>query len=129
MRGQPGIKCSPFTLRAVLPAEQRLPSTAQYRTTVEQWFTNIHDTCQKSSSIKEIEDELELGQIEEVIENAKDELELIDYYYENKMWELVDEAKEEGNKIAEQMADSIYFFSPQSRGVPPALPQEEKPKA
>lgn len=31
--------------------------------------------------IKKIEDEIELGQIEEVIEMAKDELVLIDYYY------------------------------------------------
>lgn len=31
--------------------------------------------------IKAIEDAIDLGQIEEVIEMAKDELHLIDYYY------------------------------------------------
>ena len=31
--------------------------------------------------IKEIEDAIELGQIEEVIQMAKDELKLIDFYY------------------------------------------------
>ncbi len=31
--------------------------------------------------VKKIEDEMDLGQLEEVIEIAKAELELIDYYY------------------------------------------------
>jgi len=56
---------------------------------VESWFKHIHSTCRTTDDIKKIEDTLDLGQIEEVIENAKDELGLIDYYFEHKGWELV----------------------------------------
>lgn len=38
----------------------------------------------KTFKIKEIEDEIDLGQIEQVIEMAKDELKLVDYYYGKK---------------------------------------------
>ena len=102
--------------------------------------------------IKAIEDEIDLGQIEEVIEMAKDELELIDFYVgkchpwfvlsfsivaqdqflqtmhylENKGWELVKEAKSEANEIAAAMADSIYFSSPEARA---SFKKPEAPKA
>ena len=63
---------------------------------VEQWFKYIFKVTQEkvdvsiviilmidvhNIKIKEIEDEINLGQIEEVIEMAKDELELVDFYY------------------------------------------------
>ena len=34
---------------------------------------------------------------------------------DNKGWELVEQAKKQGDKIVEEMADSIYFSSPEAR--------------
>ena len=81
---------------------QRIPS-CQYRENVEKWFEFISKvTTEKMDvtsslifslsvtypfsiyncyQIKEIENEINLGQIEEVIEMAKDEMSLVDYYY------------------------------------------------
>ena len=66
---------------SVLTAIQKIPPTAAYRTDVEKWFQFISNICAKENDIKKIEDEIGLGQIEEVIEMAKTELQLIDYYY------------------------------------------------
>jgi len=83
----------------VLDAVKKIPATAAYRTTVEQWFNFITKTAQKHTDIKKIEDEIGLGQIEEVIEMAKDELELVHYYHDNKGWLLVEQAQMEGDAI------------------------------
>lgn len=74
-----------------------------------------------------------MGQIEEVIEMAKTELELVDYYYgniitllyqydlnnvsylgiiEKKGWEIVAEAKSKADELIKELGDSIYFTSP-----------------
>lgn len=47
-------------------------------------------------------------------------------FTENKGWELVKEAKREGNEIAAAMADSIYFSSPEARA---SFKKPEAPKA
>jgi hypothetical protein len=92
--------------------------------------------------IKKIEDEIGLGQIEELIEMAKDELHLVDYYIgiiflyqsnniykyplylfqDSRGWELVKEAKSQADFLLEELADSIYFSSPEERPPPPAAP-------
>ncbi len=64
--------------------------------------------------------EIALGQIEEVIEMAKDELNLVKFYIEHKGWELVDEAQKEADTMVGKMADSIYFTNP--------LPPKPKPE-
>lgn len=72
-----------------------------------------------TADIKAIESEIALGQIEEVIEMVKNELKLVDIYFESKGWEQVaDEAKRADSMVA-KMSDSIYFSSPQT---PPAAP-------
>ncbi len=100
--------------------------------------------------IKAIEDEIDLGQIEEVIEMSKTELELIDFYYgklyhpwnnrfvpklrevnvqffvENKGWELVAQAKLEADDLLDEMADSIYFTSPEARPTLKKMQEEGK---
>jgi hypothetical protein len=127
----------------VLDAVKKIPATAAYRTTVEQWFNFITKTAQNHTDIKKIEDEIGLGQIEEVIEMAKDELELVQYYYDNKGWLLVEQAQKEGDAIVEgiqslltyilthlltyllilDMADSIYFTTPEMKPPAAAAPQ------
>ena len=34
---------------------------------------------------------------------------------DNKGWELVEQARKESDKVVEEMADSIYFSSPEAR--------------
>ncbi len=48
---------------------------------MEKWFKFISNTITEKKDVKAIEDEIALGQIEEVIEMAKNELTLIDYYH------------------------------------------------
>jgi len=61
-----------------------------------------------------------------VIEIAKDELALVDYYYENKGWELVADEKRRADKVVEAMADSINFTT-QASTVPPPPPPPAPP--
>jgi hypothetical protein len=80
----------------------------------------------RAAQVRAIEDEIGLGQIEEVIEIAKDELALVDYYYENKGWELVADEKRRADKVVEAMADSINFTT-QASTVPPPPPPPAPP--
>lgn len=54
-----------------------------------------------------------MGQIEEVIEACKDEIELIEEYHENKVWEMVEKAQAEAEEMVERAADSIFFTCPE----------------
>jgi len=99
----------------VLAAAKKLPAGTEYRTQVEQWFNYLKKVTTEHVDIMAIEDEVDLGQIEELIEDAKSELELVNYYYENKVWELVEEAQKDANELVDQLADSIYFTNPESR--------------
>lgn len=65
----------------VLNAVQKIPTSSEYRTHVEQWFQFIHKSATTIEDLKKLENDIGLGQVEEVIEMAKTELELIDYYY------------------------------------------------
>jgi hypothetical protein len=101
---------------------QPIPASAQYRVNVEKWFNYISKVVTNESDIKKIEDEIALGQIEEVISMAKDELELVDYYIEQKGWEAVAEEQKVSDNMIGRMSDSIYFSNP--RPEPEAV--EEK---
>lgn len=65
----------------VLSAVKKIPAESQYRIDVEKWFSYIQRTATEKTDVKSIEDEIGLGQIEEVLEMGKTELELIDIYY------------------------------------------------
>jgi ETC complex I subunit conserved region len=67
----------------VLSSITKIPSSSGYRTDVEKWFTFIHASALKHNDIKSIEDDIGLGQIEEVIKMAEAELDLIEYYHGN----------------------------------------------
>lgn len=49
---------------------------------------------------EKIEQTIALGQLEEMIEEGKDELKLIDMYYDAKMWEVVDKMNEGREDLA-----------------------------
>ena len=55
---------------------------------------------------------------------AKEELKLVDYYYDNKGWEIVATEQAEADRMVVEMADSIYFTDPDSH--PAKIPEEEK---
>jgi len=84
----------------------------------------VKTVVKSTKDIKKIEDEIALGQIEEVIEMAKDELELVSFYIEHKGWEQVEEAQQEADTMVASMADSIYFTNPNAKAkfVPPPPP-------
>lgn len=81
---------------------------------VEKWcnfFTKVASTKQ---DIKAIEDEIALGQIEEVIEMVKDELKLSEIYVQEKGWEQVKDEQRRADSMVAAMADSIFFSNPQN---------------
>lgn len=108
---------------------QKIPESSGYRVNVEKWFKFITKTASSSQDVKAIEDEIGLGQIEEVIEIAKDELSLVDYYYEQRGWELVEDEKKRAEKVVAAMADSINFTTQASTMPPPPPPPAAAPPA
>lgn len=105
---------------------QKIPANSQYRINTEKWFTYIKKVLASTDDYRQIEDEIGVGQIEEVILAAKKELELVEYYYENKGWERVAKAQERADALVDDMADSIYFSMPEYK-EPPAPPAPPSP--
>jgi len=71
-----------------LQAVQTMPEHAVYRQNVEK-FTNYRlQVCQETEDWEEIEKKVGCGQVEELILQAKDELELIPKMAEWKPWEV-----------------------------------------
>jgi hypothetical protein len=77
------------------------------------------------SDIRKIEDEIAVGQIEEILAMAGDELELIDTYVDNKGWELVADEQKRADAVVEGMKDTIYFSNP-AEPAPEAGEEEKK---
>jgi hypothetical protein len=90
-----------------------VPAGNQYRVNVEKWFTYMKKVANDTTDIRKIEDEIAVGQIEEIITMAADELELIDTYVDSKGWELVVEEQKRADTMIEGMKDTIYFSNPE----------------
>lgn len=101
-----------------------VPATSQYRINVEKWFTYIGSVAEGTQDIKKIEDEIAMGQIEELIEMAKDELELVQIYIDEKGWVQVAEEQKDAEALVADMKDSIYFTNP----LPPPPADDEAKK-
>ncbi|CAM6095098.1 unnamed protein product [Calypogeia fissa] len=69
---------------------QTIPETAQYRKTVEEISRHRLKVVEESKDWEEIEAKLAAGQVEQIIEQAKDELLLIPKMAEWKPWEAPD---------------------------------------
>ena len=104
---------------------QPIPATSQYRIDVEKWFNYIGKTCEGTHDVKKIEDEVNMGQIEELIEMAKDELSFAQLYIDEKGWEQVAEEQRDADAMLAGMADTIYFTNPLP---PPPAPEAEEKK-
>ena len=91
---------------------------------MEKWFNYIGKTCEATHDVKKIEDEVNMGQIEELIEMAKDELSFTKLYIDEKGWEQVAEEQRDADAMIADMADTIYFTNPSAAPAPEAV--EEK---
>jgi ETC complex I subunit conserved region len=70
-----------------------MPETAFYRIEVTKWCNYVIATTKANPDDPEaVEDSVNMGQVEELIELAEDEMIALDCYLESRMWELVEEA-------------------------------------
>jgi NADH dehydrogenase (ubiquinone) 1 alpha subcomplex subunit 5 len=67
-----------------------MPETAQYRIDVTKWCNYVLQTVKANPEDPEaVEDAVQMGQVEELIEMADDEMVCLDVYLDTRMWELV----------------------------------------
>lgn len=71
-----------------LAAVAGLPETAAYRVNVEKVTRHRLGVVEATEDIEEIENKLGLGQIEEVMEQARDELDLIPHMAQWQPWNV-----------------------------------------
>eukprot|EP00002_Diphylleia_rotans_P013501 TRINITY_DN263_c0_g2_i1.p1 TRINITY_DN263_c0_g2~~TRINITY_DN263_c0_g2_i1.p1 ORF type:complete len:145 (+),score=47.69 TRINITY_DN263_c0_g2_i1:50-484(+) len=64
-----------------------IPAQADYRKAVEEFTTHRLEVVKSTEDIAEIESKINCGQVEELIEQAKDELELIPVMLQWKPWD------------------------------------------
>lgn len=70
-----------------------MPETAQYRIDVTKWCNYTLKAVKESPDDPEAVEELcRMGQVEEMIEQADDEMKVLDMYLEDRIWELVEQA-------------------------------------
>jgi hypothetical protein len=71
-----------------------MPETAQYRIDVTKWCNYvIQKTKENPEDPEAIEDAVQMGQVEELMEMAEDEMVALDCYLGCRMWELVEASK------------------------------------
>jgi NADH dehydrogenase (ubiquinone) 1 alpha subcomplex subunit 5 len=73
------------TLKVV---NDQIPERAEYRRSVERITNYRLKVCQEEEEHERIEQRIGCGQVEELIEQAKDELELIPQLAEDKPWDV-----------------------------------------
>lgn len=85
-----------------------MPETAQYRMDVTKWANFVIKTAKENPGNPEaVEDAVQMGQVEELIEMAEDEMIAMDAYLEVRMWELVDAANPAVNFSPDPMKDEM----------------------
>lgn len=73
-------------------AASDMPETAQYRIDVTKWCNYVIAQAKANSDDPEaVEEAVNMGQVEELIEMAQDEMIALDTYLKVRMWELVGE--------------------------------------
>lgn len=85
-----------------------MPETAQYRKDVTKWANFVIKTVKENPDDPEaVEDAVQMGQVEELIEMAEDEMIALEAYLEVRMWELVDTANPAVNFSPDPMKDEM----------------------
>ena len=71
-------------------AASDMPETAQYRINVEAIARYRIKVCEENFDDPEkVEELIECGQVEELVEQAKDEMEVLNMYLEARLWEKI----------------------------------------
>lgn len=69
-----------------------MPETAQYRIDVTKWCNFVISQAKANPEDPEaVEDAVRMGQVEELIDMAEDEMIALDTYLRTRMWELVEQ--------------------------------------
>ena len=72
-------------------AASDMPETAQYRVDVEKIARyRIKIAMENPDDPEMVEDLCQCGQVEELVQQAEDEMTVLDMYLQERMWELVD---------------------------------------
>ena len=66
---------------------KKIPADAEYRKNVEAFTKYRKRVVQENEDVKTIERIIGCGQVEELVEQANDELSLIEDYYRDRLWE------------------------------------------
>ena len=71
-----------------------MPETAQYRIDVTKWCNYVMKQVRENPDDPEaVEDAVQMGQVEELMEMADDEMVAMDVYMRTRMWELVEQTE------------------------------------
>lgn len=84
------------TYNQTLEALSRLPTTAVYRQATEALTQHRLSIVESTENVDEIEAKIDVGQIEEIILQAQDELKLVGKMEEWKAWESLETPIPEG---------------------------------
>ncbi|CAO3686751.1 unnamed protein product [Rhizopus stolonifer] len=84
------------TYNQTLEALSRLPTTAVYRQAAEAFTQQRLSIVESTENVDEIESKIDVGQIEEIILQAEDELKLVAKMEEWKSWEALETPIPEG---------------------------------
>ncbi|KAI8047953.1 ETC complex I subunit conserved region-domain-containing protein [Gilbertella persicaria] len=87
------------TYNNTLEALSRLPTTAVYRQATEAFTQQRLSIVESTEDIQEIESKINVGQIEEVIMQAEDELKMVAKMEEWKAWEPLETPIPEGQWV------------------------------
>lgn len=69
-----------------------IPETAQYRIDVTKWCNYVLETARANPEDPEaVEAAVRMGQVEELLEMADDEVIAMDAYIEGRLWEYIDD--------------------------------------
>lgn len=87
------------TYNTTLEALKRIPPTAAYRQATEAFTQQRLSIVESTENVEEIEAKINVGQIEEIIMQAEDELKLVGKIEEWKAWEPLETPPVEGQWV------------------------------
>eukprot|EP00588_Corethron_pennatum_P012857 CAMPEP_0194272992 /NCGR_PEP_ID=MMETSP0169-20130528/6425_1 /TAXON_ID=218684 /ORGANISM="Corethron pennatum, Strain L29A3" /LENGTH=164 /DNA_ID=CAMNT_0039015803 /DNA_START=44 /DNA_END=538 /DNA_ORIENTATION=- len=93
--------------KAILEKIRDVPETSQFRINVEQVSNYRIKVIEENPEDADlIEEMIDCGQIEELVEQAKDELGLIDVYVRERVWDSIEQRDQEANLVYDSAKSS-----------------------
>ena len=97
-----------FQLLLDTMAASDMPETAQYRIDVTKWANYVIKTVKENPNDPEaVEEAVQMGQVEELIEMADDEMIAMEAYLSVRMWELAEATNPQVNFNPDPMEDEM----------------------